>query len=207
MKKNSDQIYLERLYKSLQSLLKRLNKGKPGSAFTKTEIRAFLDFNIDAPKGLSGFVRKFHDGLWLIREAPKAKRSSVLFYIQMLHSHALRLLSLLNQGDIKKLNVVQKELKANNVMEMKRRNYVHKKDEVFEKMILRFMKEGGEFHDNIYKNIAILPALYFELLNYYLKHKKDISGTKQWYDFLVISNYMLFGIKLEILLLQRLKRR
>ena len=205
--KTIDQMYLERLSKSLQSLLKRLNKGKPGSAFTKAEIRALSDFTIDAPTGLSGFVRHFHNGLWLIKELPKAKRSSVLYYIQMLYSHALRSLSLLNEGDIKKLNVVQKELKANNVMVMKRRTYISKKDEGFEKMILKFLKTGGKFNDHIYKNIAMLPGMYLELLDYYLKHKKDILGTKQWYDFLAISNYMLFGIKLEILLLQRLKRR
>ena len=204
--KTIDQIYLERLSKSLQSILKRLNKGKPGSAFTKAEIRALSEFTIEAPKGLSGFVRVFHDGLWFIRETPKAKRSSVLFYIQMLHSHTLRLLDLLKTIEIKKLNVVQRELKANNVMEMKRKNYISKKDLVFEKMILKFLKAGGEFNDHIYKNIAMLPALYLPLLDYFLVHKKDISGTKQWYDFLVISNYMLRGIKLEVLLLKRLKR-
>ena len=207
MKKNSDQIYLDRLIKSLERLLKILKKGKPGSAFTKAEIRALSNFTIEPPTGLTGFVRKFHAGLWLIREVPKAKRPSVIYYFQMLHSLALRQFHLLKEGDIQKLKKAYSELRANNVMYMDRKRCIPFKDEQFDTMIVKFLKTGGKFNDHIYKNIAMLPGMYVSLLDYYLNHKKDISGTRQWYDFLAITNFMLNGIKLEILLIQKLKIR
>jgi len=207
MKKNNDQIYLERLIKRLERLLKLLEKRKPGSAYSKAEIRAFVEFNIVAPKGLLQFVRLLHNETRRIAELPTAHRDSSIFYIQMLHSLALRQYHLLMEGDIQKLKKAQSELRANNVMYMDRDRYIPLKDEEFDKMIVSFLNKGGKFHDNIYSKIARLPGMYLLLLDYYLHHKKEISGTRQWYDFLVISNYMLNGIKLEILLVQKLKKR
>jgi len=205
--KTTDQVYLEKLLKSLQSLLKQLNKGKPGSAYSEAEIRALSHVNLEAPKGLSSFVRTLNNQLQLIHTLPQTKRTSAIYFLQQLLSSVQRLSAVLKIIEIQKLNRVQKELTANNVMDMDRKKLAPMRDNVFEDMIVQFLKAGDKFNDHIYMNIAMLPGLYLLILEYYLKHKKNISGTRQWYDFLVISNYMLNGIKLELLLLERLKKR
>jgi len=205
--KTIDQIYLERLCKGLQSLSNRLNKGKPGSAYSKSEIQAFRGFTMQKPAGLSSFVRNHHTSLWLISELPEVKRTSAIFYLQLLLSQTVTLLHLVNEGDCKKLNLVYRELKAHTITDVKRKELKQSGDTTFETMMVKFLKTGNIFNDHIYKNVDMLPRLYIPLLEYYLKHKKEISGTRQWYDFLAISNYMLNGIKLEILQLQRLKKR
>ena len=204
---NSDLIYLERLIKRLQAILKRLNRGKTGSAyFTKAEIRSLSNFIIEAPTGLSGPVRSLYNETKYISKLSQAKRQAGIFYLNMLLSLSLRLLFLLEEGDRTKLKAVQRELKAHNVMQIKRKTLNPHKDADFENIIVKFLKTGNAFNDHIYKNIEKLPELYLYILDYYLNNKKDITGTKQWYDFLVISNFMLYGIKLEMLELKKLRK-
>jgi hypothetical protein len=73
-------------------------------------------------------------------------------------------------------------------------------------MLVEFLKSGNGFNDHDYKSVSTLPCMFVPMLKYYSEHKKSILATKQWYDFLVISNYMLYGIQLEILQLKKLKK-
>lgn len=206
MNKTADQIYLERLSKSFQRIFTIFNKRKPGSTYSQAEIRALLNFNIEVPTGLSGFVKSLHKEAKLIPEVLKGERRAGLFYLQMLNSLTLRLLHFAKKGNVNKLKYISRELNEHDVMKMERKSLDKRKDKVFEGMIVSFLKTGKAFKDHVYKNIAMLPDIYISLLDYYISHKEEISGTRQWYDFLVISNYMLYGIKLEVLILKKLKK-
>ena len=206
--KTIDQMYVDRLIKLLQSLLKHLKRKKPSSAFSTAEIRALSNFgNRNAPKGSLAFVQSLDTQTSFIPLLRDSARSSIIYFIQTVLTKALRLSDILRHGDPKKLKLVIRELKAHNIMEMERKSLNPQKDRYFEELIVGFLNKGNNFNDHNFKNIAMLPGMYLELLDHYWRHRIEISTTRQWYDFLVISNYMLYGMKLELLQLQKLKKR
>jgi len=207
MKRSNDELYLEELSKRLQGLLMHINTEKPGSAFTQAEIRALSDFPVPLPTHVLPCVRSLHAEAKLIAHATAGKPKSVIFFIQMLQSSIRRILFLLKESDVKKLELVEQELNANKVDDIERKELDGKADTAFETMLLGFLRAGDVRNDNIYENVSMLPELYLPLLDYYFEHAKEIAGKRQWHDFLAISNYMLYGRKLELLELQRLIKR
>ena len=208
--KNSlpDLIYLKRLCKRLQSLLKLFGKRKSDSQYlTKQEKLAVINFQLKPEKGLADFVRRVHNQTRFIPELRTSDRQSVIYFLEMLLSLAQRQNDLLFHGDINKLKSIQKELKDNDIYSMKREHYIPRKADEFDTMINNFLRGENFDLDNSYENISDLSEKYLAMLDYYLKHQKDISETQLWYDFLAISAYMLYGTKLEILTLKKLQKR
>lgn len=174
---------------------------------TKQEKLAVIKFTVKPEKGLEDFVRRVHNQTRFIPELRTSDRESVIYFLEMLLSLAQRQYDLIFNGDINALKSIHKELKTNDIYSIKRGPCVLSKDEKFEAMIADFLKGQNFDRDNDYTNISDLPAKYLSMLDYYLKHRKDISETQLWYDFLAISAYMFYGTKLELLTLKKLQNR
>ena len=203
-----DLIYLKRLCKRLQSLLKLFGKRKSNSQYlTKQEKLAIINFQVKPEKGLSDFVRRVHNQTRFIPELRTNDRQSVIYFLEMLLSLTQRQYDLIFKGDINQLKSIQKELKDNDIYSMKRESNIPWKDEKFETMITDFLKGAKFDRDNDYANISDLPVKYLQMLEYYFKHRKGISETQLWYDFLAITAYMFYGTKLELLTLKKLQNR
>jgi len=203
-----DLIYLKRLCKRLKSLLKLFGKHKSNSEYlTKQQTLAVMKFSLKPEKGLADFVRRAHNQARFIPELRTSDWDSAKFFLEMLLSLVQRQYAVILSGDIAKLKSVQKDLKDNNFYSMKRNNYLSWNDTEFEAMIAEFLADNNFDRDNDFENISDLPGKYLTLLDHYWKHKADISQTKLWYDFLVISAYMMYGTKLELLVLKKLYNR
>ena len=208
MKTNHDRTHLIRLCRRLTYLIALLQKKKPGTAYTEAEIRAISRFPGGSQfNGILDCVNALSTNIQLVPLLSEARRRDAIFYLKLLLNWARRLLTLIEEGEVKELQAISKELKRYDIENIKRNKLKSGKNKEFQQFIAQLLKSMGVLNDQADSNNSKVTKLYLHLISHYISHKQKLAQTKEEYAFLAISGYMLYARNLELIPLLETRKR
>ncbi len=198
-----DKIYIAKLIRSLTSLTTLLIK-QPDSDFSQAEMQAMAKFlKSTTTTGCLRSVIELKTLTNIIPTLHAKDRVYAISYVQVLLFQAMRLSALLKETHYFQLRSIERELKRNDLSTIDRFVLKPSKNLHFHSVIYNFLHAAESFK-YVKSEISESASWYATVLTYYFAFQKEIKSSREWYEFLLISNYLLFGAEFGLKELQSL---